>query len=598
MSVGSGTGVNGTSNTTTLTDDILGQATAPTSDFVANAISGTGPTLSGSHDLISNNRPSRDGLTSANKFTGSDVITGNPLLSALGSYGGDTETLALLPGSPAINAGIAADDPITMTAITVDQRGITRPQGSAYDLGAFESRGFTVTVTSGNDQSANVSTAFTDDLDVTVASDYSEPVVGGVVTWTVPSSGASATLSSLTVTIGAGGAASVTATANSTVGVYSITVTALGIGTPGSFSMTNTGQPVFSGLSNHTITYGATSVTITGTIAFNTQYPAGDTVEITIDSTEQNATVQSNGTFSSMFDPALIAASGTAYTVSYSFAQQGGFLEASDTSTLTVNKAPLTVTAELSSTNIGQGGTIPTPTFEYTGFVNGQTSSVVSGTPGTNWSPSTPTTSSAAGVYTITPSVGSLTAANYDFTTFDPATLNIHPVVDDILVEWGTESMSIVNLSRDLPFTNINKFEVEFSGDVNISGTGLTLTSTAGGPTYTPTLSTSGSGVTSATWGLPTAIGVDRLMLALEDMDITSVSGALSLYGTTSRAFSVLPGDVTGDGVVNSADVTAVINEIGAAYDVWADLTGTGTVTTNDSKLARSKIGTQLPPPA
>jgi hypothetical protein len=194
--------------------------------------------------------------------------------------------------------------------------------------------------------------------------------------------------------------------------------------------------------------------------------------------------------------------------------------------------------------------------------------------------------------------VGSLTAANYDFTTFDPATLNIHPVVDDILVEWGTESMSIVNLSRDLPFTNINKFEVEFSGDVNISGTGLTLTSTAGGPTYTPTLSTSGSGVTSATWGLPTAIGVDRLMLALEDMDITSVSGALSLYGTTSRAFSVLPGDVTGDGVVNSADVTAVINEIGAAYDVWADLTGTGTVTTNDSKLARSKIGTQLPPPA
>ena len=452
---------------------------------------------------------------------------------------------------------------------------------------------------SGNNQTAATSAAFTDALEATVASSYSEPVVGGVVTWTVPGSGASATLSSLTVTIAAGGSVSVTATANGTNGSYSITVTALGIGTPASFSMTNGSgsfTPEFSGLMDHTISYGTATVMFTGTLADGANIPSGDEVAITLDSVEQDATIGGDGSFSSTFTTATLDVAGSVYTVSYAFAAQGDYLSASDSSTLTVNKAPLTVTADLSTTDIGQGSTVPTPTFTYTGFVNSQTSSVISGTPGSSWSPSAPTTSSAAGVYTITPTLGTLTAANYSFTTFDPATLNIHPVVDDILVKWGTQSMSLLSLSRDLPFSTINKFEVEFSSGVDISGTGLTLTSTAGGPTYSPTLSTSSSGVTSATWNLPTAIGVDRLMLALETMDITSVSGSLSLYGTTSKSFNVLPGDFNGDGVVSAADMTGVINEVGQTYDVWADLNGDGTVDSNDAKIARGKIGTKLPP--
>ena len=40
---------------------------------------------------------------------------------------------------------------------------------------------------------------------------------------------------------------------------------------------------------------------------------------------------------------------------------------------LTVNPAPLTVTAVVSPTDIGHGGTVPTPTFTYSGFVNGDT---------------------------------------------------------------------------------------------------------------------------------------------------------------------------------------------------------------------------------
>jgi len=56
----------------------------------------------------------------------------NPQLGPLANNGGETDTLALLEGSPAINAGTNADCPAT------DQRGVARPQGPACDIGAFE----------------------------------------------------------------------------------------------------------------------------------------------------------------------------------------------------------------------------------------------------------------------------------------------------------------------------------------------------------------------------------------------------------------------------------------------------------------------------
>ncbi|HYQ77509.1 MAG TPA: choice-of-anchor Q domain-containing protein [Solirubrobacterales bacterium] len=56
----------------------------------------------------------------------------DPLLGALQNNGGETDTLALQPGSPAIDAGTNDGCPAT------DQRGVSRPQGSACDIGAFE----------------------------------------------------------------------------------------------------------------------------------------------------------------------------------------------------------------------------------------------------------------------------------------------------------------------------------------------------------------------------------------------------------------------------------------------------------------------------
>jgi uncharacterized protein YaiE (UPF0345 family) len=93
--------------------------------------------------------------------------------------------------------------------------------------------------------------------------------------------------------------------------------------------------------------------------------------------------------------------------------------------TLTVNKAHLTVTADDKSRLYGAAD--PSFTDTITGFANGENSGVVSGS-ATNTTPGTDIATSAAGsTYAITPTLGSLTASNYDFTTFNAGTLTVNP---------------------------------------------------------------------------------------------------------------------------------------------------------------------------
>jgi predicted outer membrane repeat protein len=58
-------------------------------------------------------------------------------LAELADNGGPTQTMALLPGSPLIDAG---DDSICANPLVnhLDQRGVTRPKGSHCDIGAYE----------------------------------------------------------------------------------------------------------------------------------------------------------------------------------------------------------------------------------------------------------------------------------------------------------------------------------------------------------------------------------------------------------------------------------------------------------------------------
>jgi hypothetical protein len=92
---------------------------------------GTGPpgreSCLGPVASLGNNLEDRDqcGLHSAG-----DKVNTSPILGPLQGNGGPLQTQALLPGSPAIDAGAGCPG--------ADERGIARPQAAACDIGAFE----------------------------------------------------------------------------------------------------------------------------------------------------------------------------------------------------------------------------------------------------------------------------------------------------------------------------------------------------------------------------------------------------------------------------------------------------------------------------
>jgi hypothetical protein len=160
----------------------------------------------------------------------------NKIIAPLGNYGGPTQTHALVPGSVAINAG----DP---TITTADQRGVA-PVGTR-DVGAYESKGFALVASNGN-QSTTVNTAFANPLTVNLvetAFSSSLPVEGIEIQLSVPNTGASATLNTLTGVTDSTGAFTFQAIANPNAGSYAVQATSLGIaGTE--FSLTNTPEAV------------------------------------------------------------------------------------------------------------------------------------------------------------------------------------------------------------------------------------------------------------------------------------------------------------------------------------------------------------------
>mgnify|MGYP001942606215 CR=1 FL=1 len=97
------------------------------------AVSGGG--LRNDGTLHSDNSILTDPITGSINSGSNNLTSGDPMLADLGRYGGPTETMRPLPGSPVINAGTAT------SPLSTDQRGYPRLFGNAVDIGACEHQG-------------------------------------------------------------------------------------------------------------------------------------------------------------------------------------------------------------------------------------------------------------------------------------------------------------------------------------------------------------------------------------------------------------------------------------------------------------------------
>jgi hypothetical protein len=145
-----------------------------------NSVQGGASDLSGSlsssgHNLIGN-------TAGGSGFVATDLLNVNPLLGPLQNNGGPTQTMALLPGSPAIDAGD------TSQLGVADQRGVVRSGG--VNIGAFQASASALVLSAPSSVTAGAPFA----LGVTAVDPFGQVAVGYRATIHFSSTDTSATL--------------------------------------------------------------------------------------------------------------------------------------------------------------------------------------------------------------------------------------------------------------------------------------------------------------------------------------------------------------------------------------------------------------------
>jgi Bacterial Ig-like domain len=127
-----GSGVASRGNNSTSTEVLSSIISANTNTDVDFVFETANSFVSRGYNLIGNGN-----ATGAFNQTGDTTGVTDPGLDPLDSYGGPTQTHRLQSDSPAIDA-IPPGTNGCGTTFTEDQRGVSRPQGSACDIGSFE----------------------------------------------------------------------------------------------------------------------------------------------------------------------------------------------------------------------------------------------------------------------------------------------------------------------------------------------------------------------------------------------------------------------------------------------------------------------------
>jgi fibronectin-binding autotransporter adhesin len=256
-----------------------------TASYVGGVL-GEGSSITENNTIVAGN--SHGDFNIAGSPIGShNLIGGDPVLAPLGNYGGPTQTMPELPGSPALGAGSVAlaVDP-QGNPLTTDQRGLPRITSETLDIGAFQSEGFTFTLVPGSTpQTSTIGTAFANPLAVAVtAKNPIEPVNGGFLAIAAgpADNGASAIFQTPAAAV-ANGIAAVTAAPDNIVGSYSVVASTSGWSA--SFQLTNAGTPFAALVVNSTsdsIAPGPGLLSLREAVGFANTAPSGNST-ITFD---------------------------------------------------------------------------------------------------------------------------------------------------------------------------------------------------------------------------------------------------------------------------------------------------------------------------
>lgn len=202
---------------------------------------------------------------------------------------------------------------------------------------------------------------------------------------------------------------------------------------------------------------------------------------------------------------------------------------------------------------------------------------------GANWAPyGTALPVAAVFGIEIQPTSRTLRIATHGRGMWDIALPPVPPAVVSYRVLFGTQNFNLTGSARTRLPWRPTSIQVGFTSPVNATQPGLTGVATTG---------ISGSGTATVTWTTnPLANGNYSTQL---QPTITDLAG--NPLALTNQLVRILYGDFNDDGVVNSQDTVLVNAARSQAYNIFADMDGSGVVNVADVNIVRSQIGQTNP---
>jgi hypothetical protein len=494
------------------------------------------------------------------------------------SIGGLNYVMVPVASSTFIDSASSSCADANGNVVALDQRGIARPQGSACDMGAVEVQQGALSVTvsgsgSVSDTTNPVIPAIGQGSPITSCASSSgtcsaqyDLESGQTITLTATASSGYAPEWSGDCTAVSGTQATVTLSATS---AATCTVTFAQV----TIAMSPATLPDGTYGTAYSQTFSVSGGTAPYTYALAGSLPPGLTL---IAAGAQAGQLSGKPTAAGTYSFTVIATDANEVTVTQSY-------------TLTVAPVGLTITAN--SQTRAYGAADPVFTWTPTGFVNGDTAAVLSGTPALS---STDTPTSAVGsMNSIVIGSGSLSAANYTF-TFVNGTLTITQAAQAALIAsatpasigyGGTSNLSTTGGSG----TGAVSFAVT-SGSTYCSVSGSTLTGTGGGTCQVTATKAGDTNYEAATSPpISVTVALDPVTMSLSATPPNPTSGqpvvlTATVSGTASANTNVAAAAFIATHSSSMANARAgVMNRAPTkTVQVAAESTPTGTVTFYD----------------